>query len=212
MKNVKIEMIHDLVCSWCPIGYSNLKNAIEALKEEINVELKFLPFELHPDISIEGEEIKELLTSKFGWDEDQHIKYRANLVEVGSKSGVTFNFNKRTHYFNTYYGHIAMHWAESFNAQEKLNSAMIEAYFENGDNVGDLNQLNKIINSIGLDAKLFNKYIKSDDFKSTMKSKYDKVAQYNIQSIPSFIINEKSLIKGSNTIDFFVNLIRESAV
>lgn len=28
MKELHIAMIHDLVCSWCPIGYNNIKASI----------------------------------------------------------------------------------------------------------------------------------------------------------------------------------------
>ena len=41
-KKLKIEMVHDIVCSWCPIGYSNIKTAINNLN--IDVDFHFLPF------------------------------------------------------------------------------------------------------------------------------------------------------------------------
>ena len=39
MKHVKVEMIHDLVCSWCPIGYNNLKRAADSLSNRIETDI-----------------------------------------------------------------------------------------------------------------------------------------------------------------------------
>ena len=38
MKKLKIEIVHDLVCSWCPIGYSNIRKAIDNLGIEVKFE------------------------------------------------------------------------------------------------------------------------------------------------------------------------------
>ena len=48
MQQLKIEMIHDLVCSWCPIGYRNIKQAIDILADQLSINLHFLPYELNP--------------------------------------------------------------------------------------------------------------------------------------------------------------------
>ncbi|WP_157203870.1 MULTISPECIES: hypothetical protein [unclassified Marinomonas] len=29
---LRIEMVHDIVCSWCPIGFRNIQAAIKALR------------------------------------------------------------------------------------------------------------------------------------------------------------------------------------
>lgn len=52
MKALKIEMIHDVVCSWCPIGYANLKQALKNLA--IEADISFLPSELNPGMGPKG--------------------------------------------------------------------------------------------------------------------------------------------------------------
>ena len=48
MKKLHIAMIHDIVCSWCPIGYNNIKATINNLN--IGVDFHFFPYELNPDM------------------------------------------------------------------------------------------------------------------------------------------------------------------
>ena len=50
MQTLKIEMIHDVVCSWCHIGYYNISRALESLSSEVSAEIHYLPFQLNPDM------------------------------------------------------------------------------------------------------------------------------------------------------------------
>ena len=34
---INIELIHDVVCSWCPIGYSYIKAALKQLDSQFEV-------------------------------------------------------------------------------------------------------------------------------------------------------------------------------
>ena len=138
MKSVKVEMIHDLVCSWCPIGYNNIKRAANSLGDRIETDIRFLPFELNPEMPAEGEDIAHLMHRRMGMGEQQIKEYRTNLISVGEAAGVRFDFSKRTHYYNTRVGHLVMHWAESQGKHLELNEALIPAYFSEGKNVGDM--------------------------------------------------------------------------
>ena len=51
---LKIELIHDVVCSWCPIGYRNMKAALKLMEGQIEAEFAFLPYELNPDMPPRG--------------------------------------------------------------------------------------------------------------------------------------------------------------
>ena len=37
METLKIEIVSDVVCTWCVIGFINLKKAMEELKEELTI-------------------------------------------------------------------------------------------------------------------------------------------------------------------------------
>lgn len=63
-KKLKIEMVHDLVCSWCPIGYNNIKTALNNLN--IDVDFYFLPFELNPAMGEKGELIADYFSRQSG--------------------------------------------------------------------------------------------------------------------------------------------------
>lgn len=115
MKTLKIEMVHDVVCSWCPIGYSNIQKAIDNLG--IEVDFHFLPFELNPKMPCEGEEIASYFKRIQGWNSATLLDYQTTLVKTAKNAGVNIDFSKRTHYYNTKNAHKLIHLAEQFNKQ-----------------------------------------------------------------------------------------------
>jgi len=211
LKHVKVEMIHDIVCSWCPIGYNNLKRAADSLSNRIETDIRFLPFELNPEMPAEGEDIAHLMNRRMGMGEQQIKNYRRNLISVGEAAGVHFDFSKRTHYYNTRVGHLVMHWAESKGKQLDLNEALIPAYFSEGKNVGDMAVLDGILSSIGLDGDEVRQALNKDAFSQSFRIKQQRVATLGVRSIPAFIVNDNRLVSGSNSVEFFKEmLIREA--
>ena len=47
-KKLKIDIVSDVVCPWCTIGYKHLEKAIKELGVEDKVEIEWQPFELNP--------------------------------------------------------------------------------------------------------------------------------------------------------------------
>jgi len=54
-EKVKIDIVSDVVCPWCLIGYKRLERAISEMGIEDTVEIQWYPFELNPDMPPEGE-------------------------------------------------------------------------------------------------------------------------------------------------------------
>ncbi len=54
MDTLKIDIVSDIVCPWCVIGFRNLKIAMEELQSELKCEVFWKPYELHPEIPQEG--------------------------------------------------------------------------------------------------------------------------------------------------------------
>jgi predicted DsbA family dithiol-disulfide isomerase len=86
MKNIRIDFVSDVACPWCAIGLGSLEQALDQVKDEIQVELQFHPFELNPNMPKGGHDTLEHLMQKYGSSEEeirknQHqIQLRANAV------------------------------------------------------------------------------------------------------------------------------------
>ena len=206
---IKIEVIHDVVCSWCPIGYSNIKAALVRLDDQLEAEITFLPFELNPEMPEAGEGIDVHLMRRNRWNREQWLRYRQDLVETAKKAGLVYDFNKRTHYWNTAKAHTLIHYAESFGKHEQLNEALVHEYFTEGMNVDDTQSLLGVAESVGLDRMEAQAALSSPPVAAELQMKRDRVRELKVRSVPTFIFNDVEVVPGSNSTDYFVQYFTE---
>lgn len=198
---LKIELIHDIVCSWCPIGYSNIRKAVNNLA--IEVDFYFLPFELNPEMPQEGELISSYFKRQQGWSSAILSDYQISLVKTARAAGVIIDFSNRTHYYNTRNAHKLMHLAECFDKQSITNERLIEAYFKDGLDISNTDVLLDIAELVGLDRDNTEIALSSKKIERSLEYKISRQKSYNIRSIPTFILNDDTLIAGSNSVEFF---------
>jgi len=202
---LKIEMVHDIVCSWCPIGYRNIQKAIDNLA--IKVDFYFLPFELNPEMAEEGELISSYFKRIQGWTAETLFDYQSSLVKTAMAAGVIIDFSKRTHYFSTRNAHKLMHWAECFDKQIIVNERLIEAYFKYGLDISSSNVLLDIAEEVGLDRANSKAALSSKKIEQEVELKIKRQKAFKIRSVPNFILNDDILISGSNSVEFFEGIL-----
>ena len=193
--------MHDVVCSWCPIGYANLKQALKNLAVE--ADFHFLPFELNPEMEAEGESIDEHLGQRYGWSETKRRDYRQHLLGVAEQAGVVMDFSKRTHYYNTNKAHQLIHWCEGFNKQQAMNELLIEAYFKQGLDINNTQVLLNLVERLDLDRSQAELALNSAETKQQLVVKKQRVQSTEITSVPAFIFNNHTLVTGSNSVEYF---------
>lgn len=62
---IKIDIVSDVVCPWCVIGYKRLLQAVKELGVEDKVELEWHPYELNSYMPAEGEELFDHVAEKY---------------------------------------------------------------------------------------------------------------------------------------------------
>lgn len=108
---VKIDFVSDVVCPWCAIGLQALEQAIARIGGDLQVELRFQPFELNPQMRPEGEDVIEHLTRKYGMSAEQARSNGEAIRQRGEALGFTFDMDRRRRMVNTFDAHRLLHWA-----------------------------------------------------------------------------------------------------
>lgn len=57
MQKIHIDIVSDIACPWCAIGYARLEQAMKQLAPEYEFGVQWHAFELNPDHTGEGEPI-----------------------------------------------------------------------------------------------------------------------------------------------------------
>ncbi len=82
---IQIDIISDVVCPWCIIGYKHLEKAITELGLEDRIEIEWKPFELNPDMPAEGENLRAHIARKYSSSPEESAKSRANITNIAGE-------------------------------------------------------------------------------------------------------------------------------
>ena len=86
-----IKVFADTICGWCFIGQTKLNKALKSFPET-KFEIEHIPFQLNPDMPIEGIDRNEYLQIKFGGKKFAQPMYD-RMTEEANKEGLNFNLN-----------------------------------------------------------------------------------------------------------------------
>ena len=209
MKTLKIDIVSDVVCPWCAVGYANLSSALNTLSQKIDANIQWHPFQLNPYMPKQGQAIDEHLSEKYGLDATQLKQNQQHLVEVGEKAGIEFNFNQRSRIFNTLDCHVLLDFAQNQNKQTQLKLALFKAYFGEGLNVSDQTVLIKAAVSVGLEQQEVENALADETLREKVKAEEEKYKSLGINSVPAFIVNDQYLISGGQPVESFVQALTE---
>ncbi|KPP99991.1 DsbA family oxidoreductase [Marinobacter sp. HL-58] len=211
MPAMQIDIVSDIACPWCAIGYARLEKAMEALKDDMDFTVQWHAFELNPDPSGDGEPILPALSRKYGRSEDEMRANQAQMVEIASGLGLNFEKLQERHTRNTFDAHRLVKWAGEQGKQTEMKMAFFEAYFGRAENISNPDTLVYCVEAIGLNGDQARDVLASDRYADAVRQDEARYQQAGVSAVPAYIINQKYLISGAQEPETLVNAFREIA-
>ncbi len=204
---ITVDIVSDVVCPWCIIGYKKLEKAMQQFEGKARFELAWHAFELNPSMPPEGQDISEHMAQKYGATPEQSKANRERLRNAGSELDFEFSYGDNMRMVNTFDAHRLLHWAAETGKQTALKLALFKAHFTDGKNVSDHETLISVAASVGLDEKrardLLVTNLYADEVRATEAEWQDRF----ITGVPAFIFNKKFMVPGAQEADVFANII-----
>jgi predicted DsbA family dithiol-disulfide isomerase len=208
-RTLRIDFISDIACPWCVIGLGSLLKALDAVGGDVDVQIRFSPFELNPDMPPEGENTIEHVQKKYGSTADRSAAVRQALAERGAELGFTFNYSPETRIWNTFDAHRLLAWALSEGKQLALKQALFKSNFTDRRPTNDPDALADAAAEAGLDPARAREILASDEFSADVRAEEDHWRRNGINAVPSVIFNQRWLIQGGQPPQVFEQAIRD---
>ena len=199
---LKIDIVSDVVCPWCAIGYKKLSKAMEDLNKEILFEVNWKPYELHPEIPTEGFNKEEYYKIKFGNSNGSRDRFN-HITEEGRKAGLEFNFDKSKNLPNTFLAHRLLWFSRSKGVQDVIAEALFYAYFTEGRDIGSIHELISVASENGLQKSEIEDFFKTNVGSDEILREELRAREMKIFSVPTYIFNKKYLLVGGQEADTF---------
>lgn len=214
---IKIDIISDVMCPWCAVGYASLNKALEALADKVTVEIQWHPFELNPAMPAEGQDLREHLTEKYGSTDEQSRENRQRITDMGKGLGFEFNFYDGQRILNTFAAHQLLTWAGELaqqNDQPKmlqtaLKMALFHAYFRDGRDVSQVTTLLDIAQETGLKREDAEQILTQQTYAGAVRAEQQQWQEMGIHSVPAVILQNKYLVSGGQPPEAFIQALTQ---
>jgi predicted DsbA family dithiol-disulfide isomerase len=206
---LRIDIVSDVVCPWCVIGYKQLQRALDTLDGVFDVDLHWQPFELNPRLPVEGQDLREHLTEKYGTSTQQSAAARTWLTELGEALDFRFDYFEGMRIYNTFLAHQLLHWAAQYGKQTELKLALFEAFFSHRQSVGDIASLVNIAGSAGLDAHLAREILLSGKYVEPVRQEQARWMDRDVHAVPMFYFNDGFGVPGAQEPETFVRVLNK---
>jgi len=196
---IRIDIVSDVVCPWCIIGFKQLEQAVA--ESGIGVVVHWHPFELNPQMAEEGENLQEHVAAKYGATPEGSRKARARLTELGASLGFTFDYADDMRMVNTFRAHQLLHWAESLGQGHQMKMALFAAFFTERRDVNDPQVLADVAAGIGLDRAEALAVLADGRFAEDVRTREQFWTSHGIQGVPAMIFDKHYLVSGAQGVE-----------
>lgn len=194
MPPLKIEVVADVVCPWCYIGWARLQEALK-LRPGVKAEISWRTHQLRPAMPQAGEDYKKLMEEKFGKARLKEI--RENMTELGRDYGLDFQFEKIEKSPNTANAHRLILWAAQEGKLDAVAMGVMRAYFTEGKFIGDEKVLADIGAAEGMDKAAILKKFANGEGKDILVADAAKNEAEDVTAVPYYIIGGTVRVEGS---------------
>lgn len=207
---LRIDIVSDVVCPWCIIGYKQVEKALSLMDKDIAAETYWHPFELNPQMAPEGEDTAEHIARKYGSTPEQSRANRQRLADIGEGVGFAFNYGDGMRIFNTFNAHklLTIFGSErGWQAQTALKMALFKAYFQDRRDVSDTQILCDIAEAQGMDRDVAAAWMKDAALGQSVRAEMAHWTDQNITGVPAIIFDSKFMVPGAQSAETFADVI-----
>jgi predicted DsbA family dithiol-disulfide isomerase len=161
---------------------------IEKLKQTFEIDTPLVHFPLHPDTPPEGRAMAEFYAERNLDPEAMYIRMKRLMDAEGLPYG------RRTHTYNSRLAQELGKWADTKPGGAALHDALYRAYFVDARNIGDVEILIEVAQSVGLPADEARAVLAERRFKAAVDQDWAKSRAYGVTGVPTFVAGGQGVV------------------
>lgn len=187
--SLRVKIFSDYVCPYCYIGEGLVDQLLR--EPDMALDIRWLPFELHPDTPPEGRSLIELFHISTAQLAQMHRGLRQRAAEVGlpmDPPGVLFNTRR---------AHRLAEYASDRGRGEAVRRRLFQSNFVEGRNLAADDVLKEAAIAAGLDGDAALAAIDDDKYEERLRSAMLEAQRFGVTGVPAFIIEDRYRIVGA---------------
>ncbi len=206
---IKIDIVSDVVCPWCLIGYKHLEQAISEMGVQDKVEIEWQPFELNPEMPAEGEDAQAYRTRKYGATAEDSTRAFANMTRLGEEVGFKFDYFDEMKMVNTFDAHVLLDYAKEKGLQTELNLRLVAAFYSERKDISDRKVLSKELDTVGLNVDEAMARLDNEKVREQVVADETRWKNMGITGVPTMIFNKVGSLRGAQPVNTYKQVLAE---
>jgi predicted DsbA family dithiol-disulfide isomerase len=165
------------------------------------VEVRWRAYQLDPRATNEPRDVRGAIERKYGPGAYDSMTQRFALL--GEQEGLTYRFDQAKR-VNTVDAHRLLAWAwdtQGATGQDMLKERLFRAYFEDGANVADADELTRMASEVGLDADRAREIVDGDAYSDDVRADLVEAAERELMGVPAFLVDGLFMIPGAQEVE-----------
>lgn len=204
---VSFAIFSDVICPWCFLGKRRLERALDQIGMRKTALIRWLPFELNPDMPPEGMERSAYRERKFG--PERAAALDREMTALGQEEGVRFAFDRMERTPNTRAAHCLIAHASQNGRGAAAVEALFAAYFERALDIGRIQILADIGEAIGLERAGVLAALSDEGLSVSVVELEREAGRLGIAGVPFFIIDDAWSVSGAQPAGTWVDIMQE---
>jgi predicted DsbA family dithiol-disulfide isomerase len=201
-----IDVWADLVCPWCYLGDSRLRQAIETAAPG-QFELRVRSFELRPEASDTPQPLQEMLRAHLGASQDDVTRMESRMSELAKREALPISPERRVG--NTVRVHRVLQAANQHGVGSQWFSTLQRGYFGGDLDPFDDATLIHTAEQAGLPAQAAEEALTDERYLSAVRADETEAQAIGISGVPFALIDRKWAIPGAQETGVFTQALRQ---
>jgi predicted DsbA family dithiol-disulfide isomerase len=208
---MKIDIWSDVVCPWCWIGKHRFQQGLALLGDDApDIEVHWHPFLLDPDAGTTPVPLREAYVAKFG-SAERTAQILSQTQTTARAEGLPMDFDQGQVRVTTLPAHRLLWLAGREGVQAAVGEALFRAHFVEGRNLADPQTLIAAAATGGIAAERVTALLGGDEGLPEVQAQLVQAQALGIQSVPTFVVNDRYAIQGAQPPEAFAQALRQIA-
>lgn len=199
---MNITVFSDYICPFCFLGAETLKKVQPDVPP---FTLEWKGFQIHPEYPAAGIPVEQR-AAQFG--KERYAAIWRNIAAMAEGLGLAMR--PPAVLTNSLLALEATEYAKDEGKAAEFSHAVYRAYFQDQQNIGDLEVVLDIARQVGLDPAVVQEHLQAETYSERIKTAHQEALTLGVSGVPTFVIGPAQII-GAQSPEVFISMLKRVA-